>query len=130
MNEEPAVGGKGQCIVEDYLKGKQGKGKEKKGKGMNEEPAVGGVEGSGEWISSTLHINSTGWKYREGSCIDLATLFLNLGKYYTATQLYRYWNTLPSFATKRPHPWGSPWLQAAAHERYQLTGHYGFSRGP
>ena len=132
MNEEPAVGGKGQYIVDNYLKGKgkskskakQGKGKEEKGMGMTEEPAVGGVKGNGAWMSSTLHIVQGTWKYREASCLDLATFFFELGKGYTATQLYRYWNTLPPLATKRPHAWGSPWVQQAAHERFQKTGYY------
>ena len=76
--------------------------------------------------SNVLHIVFTGrWKYREGSCLDLATLFLNFGKDYTATHLHVYWNTLPSFAAKEPHPWGSPWVQAAAQERYWQTGYYG-----
>ena len=113
---KPAVGGKGEPSVGG------GKGK----------PAVGGKgqwiaanNNNGVWVSSTLQMSRTGWKYREGSCIDLATVFLNLGQYYTATQLYKYWNTLPPFASKKPHPWGSPWIQQAAHERFQKTGYYG-----
>ena len=113
--KKPAVGGKG------------GKGKP----GGQGKPAVGGKgqwivdNKNGEWLSSALQMSPTGWRYREGSCIDLPTVFLKLGKWYTATQLYRYWNTLPPFVSKRPHSWSSPWVAQAAHERFKETGYYG-----
>ena len=118
-----------------YLLMAKGKGKGKKpavgGKGKPDgqgKPAVGGKgqwiadNKNGEWQSSALQMSGTGWKYREGSCIDLPTVFLHLGQHYTATQLYRYWNTLPHFSSKKPHAWGSPWVQQAAHERFHNTG--------
>ena len=115
--------------AEEQGEGKQGKGMEKKGKVKvgGKGQYIGSEYDREEWISSVLHIDFKKgcWMYRVGSCLDLPTLFLKLGKDYTATQLYRYWNTLPSFATKKPHAWGSPWLQAAAIDRKQKTGYYG-----
>ena len=104
-------------------------------KAVGSEPEPPPIGGKGEfirkhrltWESNVLRVGTDEncWQYREGRCIDLATLFLTFGKQYTATQLYRYWNTLTDFADKRPHPWASPWVREAAHDRYRKAGCYG-----
>jgi hypothetical protein len=116
----------------------QGKSKEGKGDGGKAQQllAVGSQRSKDLYDeqhlvfqSNVLKLNGDGtWQYRAGTAISLPQLLLSLGPSYTAAQLYAYFNTSKTLATKRPHAWSSPWREAAKYKRYQETGRYGFGR--
>jgi len=115
----------------------QGKSKEGKGDGGKAQQllAVGSQRSKDLYDeqhlvfqSNVLKLNGDGtWQYRAGTAISLPQLLLSLGPSYTAAQLYAYFNTSKTLATKRPHAWSSPWREAAKYKRYQETGRYGLA---
>ena len=122
----PAVGGKGK-----------GKECDKGGKG----PAVGGKGkecDKGGFTNKTANrvLKITGgnddsveYQVREGWVVSLPELVYELGKWYSARELYRYFCSRPELAVKRQHAWASDVRRAAAVLRKEETGFYGFGRG-
>jgi hypothetical protein len=66
--------------------------------------------------------------YRRATVISLPELFLKLGEYRSAAELYKYWHTRPLLTVKRPHAWAQPQRRAAAQIRFYETGYYGVGR--
>ena len=103
------------------MKGKLGKGTKEQSK-----PAVGGKgvvahENRVLWVDT----NGEAWT-RDATVSSLPSLFLQLGKIWSAVDLYGYWNRCQLLLVKRPHAWPSPDRRLAAVIRHQETGHYGF----
>ena len=70
--------------------------------------------------SDTIHLR------RHARCYGLAEVFAEFGSRYTAKQLYRYYRASRILVHKRIHGKSSPVRQAAAHQRHNTTGRYGF----
>eukprot|EP00974_Lingulodinium_polyedra_P023470 2267261-Lingulodinium_polyedra.AAC.1 len=69
-----------------------------------------------------------GWRYRFGCCVTLPELFVRFGQWWSAAELYTYYNLSKPLATKRPRPWSSPFRTEARRERFRQTGRYGLAR--
>jgi hypothetical protein len=114
---EPAIGGKGPAV------GGKGKGKECDKGGFTYKTANRVLKLTGG------NADSVEYQVREGLVVSLPELFYELGKWYSAKELYQYFCSRPELAVKRQHAWASEVLRAAAVLRKEETGYYGWGRG-
>ena len=80
-----------------------------------EQPAVGGkgkfVRKTGlPFVSNILTWSEDGtWQYRTGNCMSLPQLFAKCGRFFSAAELYEYYNNCRPTACKKAHSsWGAP----------------------
>ena len=86
-------------------------------------------------IGSTTIIRFLGnhpdFHYRlSGGAIVLMELFVRLGEYFTAQELFCWYRNASKVVVKRPHAWGSQDVRDAAHIRKEVYNHWGHRRGP
>ncbi len=94
---------------------------------MTWQPAVGGD--AQRKINRILwHDNRGGFHYRKCRGFALGELLLAFGSQFSASRLYHYYCGCRVYALKRAHPHSTPVRKAAARERYETTGRWGWPR--
>ena len=69
--------------------------------------------------------NEVGHWRLNGGAITLGQLLAEFGKDFTVCELMLWYHNAPKVVRKRPHPWGSGDVRAAAKERMKTYGRYG-----
>ena len=69
--------------------------------------------------------HGNGHNRRTGFITTLPELISKFGADYSAMEIMFWYTNAQKCPRKRPHPWGSPTVGAAAKERYEEYGHYG-----
>ena len=93
-------------------------------------------KGGDDWVKELANTfiqpasggNPTKHILRQARVFALPELLAQLGDVYTARTLYEYYLAARIIVHKRMHGRSAQVRQAAAHERYQQTGRYGFGR--
>ncbi len=89
------------------------------------EPAVGGDRKINRII---WHDKRNGFYFRQCKGFALAELMLAFGSQFSAAHLYHYYCGCRVYALKRVHPNTTPVRKAAARQRYETTGRWGWPR--
>ena len=98
-------------------------------------PAVGGkgnaVRNNGlPLVSNILTWSEDGtWQYRTGKCMSLPHLFAKCGRFFSAAELYEYYNICRPVACKKAHSsWQARFRQTVAVQRKAGTRRWGHGR--